>query len=38
MDDYPSRYVDARLQRVTAMHHQPIVCGVRVRSAGAFLD
>jgi hypothetical protein len=38
MDDYPSRNVDIREHRVPALHHKLIVCGDRLRSAGAFLD
>jgi hypothetical protein len=38
MDVYPSRNVDIREHRMPAMHHKLIVCGDRLRSAGAFLD
>jgi hypothetical protein len=38
MDVYPSRNVDIREHRVPALHNKLIVCGDRLRSAGAFLD
>jgi hypothetical protein len=38
MDVYPSRNVDIREHRVPASHDNLIVCGDRLRSAGAFLD
>ncbi len=38
MDVYPSRNVDIREHRVPASHYKLIVCGDRLRSAGAFLD
>lgn len=38
MDVYPSRNVDIREHRMPALHNKLIVCGDRLRSAGAFLD
>jgi hypothetical protein len=38
MDVYPSRNVDIREHRVPALQNKLIVCGNRLRSAGAFLD
>jgi hypothetical protein len=38
MDVYPSRNVDIREHRMPASHYKLIVCGDRLRSAGAFLD
>jgi hypothetical protein len=38
MDVYPSRNVDIREHRVPASHNKLMICGDRLRSAGAFLD
>jgi hypothetical protein len=38
MDVYPSRNVGTRVHRMPALRDKLIVCGDRLRSAGAFLD